>query len=1381
MPPTQPLTLSLHQALDLQPLKVTSNTNLNEIVHLMSQSSMHCHIPVTGDDDSLPRALPQQETSCVIIMDQERLAGILTEKDLVRLIATDRALNERTAGQVMSHPVLTLSAEKGLNIFSALDMMRQHHIHHLPVVDAQGRLLGLLTPRRLRNLMKPADFMRFRRVHEVMSTEVIHAASTASVLQIVRLMIHHRVSCVVITEASDATLETSDTRLETSNATLETLVPLGIITERDIVQIQRLGLDLEQTSAQTVMSAPLFLANPQNSLWEVDKMMRRHRLRRLVVADSRGHLLGVVTQSNLLPVDPVELYDVVALLQDQVSQLEAERRQLLEQRNQELEQLVAQNAARLQRRDHMLRNLALGVAAETGEDFWRSLVAYLTEALQVDYALVGKSQAGDRIQTLAVQANGQTLPNFEYDLEGTPCEGVMTSAACLYPQGVKERFSRDPMLQGFSIEGYLGVPLFDEAGEAIGLLAVMSRQPMTETDFMEEVLSAFATRASTKLARQKIEAEQDSFFSLSLSLLCTVGLDGYFKKLNPAFERILGYSRAELMATPLMEFIHPEDRAPSQGAIAQLAEGKPLPTFENRYICKDGSYRWFLWEATTVPGQPLIYATGRDITERKQMEQALQMKVKQQATVAELGQLALSGGDLDNLLNAAVVAIAQTLDIEYCKVLELLNDGKSLKLKAGVGWQSGLVGVTTIGTEQESQAGYALRSSEPVIVIDLQTDTRFNGPALLRDHQVISGISVIIQGRNRPYGVLGAHSTRLIHFTEEDSAFLQSVANILSQTIEQRHAQQVLKQSEQEYRTLTENLPAIVYRMFPEEQWRMDFLNNQCQTLTGFAAEELKYGEVCSIDALILEEDRPQVMAAMQAGMDSLKPFQVEYRIRDKTGNIRYMAEKGQPVAAQNDQPSHIDGVIFDVSERKQAEAAQQQSQEQIREQAALLDVANDAILVRDLEGRIVFWNKGAETIYGWSAEEALGQNADQLLNGSTDDNETTCQMVMHQDSWQGECQHVTKAGGAITVMKRQTIVKDEQGNPTSILSVNTDITEAKQLEAQFLRAQRLESIGTLASGIAHDLNNILTPIYGVAQLLSMQMPDASTSIKQQLEILSTSTRRGTEIIKQVLSFARGEEGDRTALNLKHLITEVRSFAVKTFPKSIDISINVPNDLCQVSADATQLYQVLMNLFVNAHDAMPNGGHLSLSATNVQLDDAFVSRHINAQAGPYICITVTDTGVGISADKMDRIFEPFFTTKQTQGGTGLGLSTVHGIVKGHGGFIIADSELGQGTQFKVYLPAIKAVDIQTDKTPTLPLGNGELVLVVDDEGAIREVVKQVLESYNYRVLVAVDGRDAIALYSQQQTDIAIVLMDINMPKYERDHHSRNHAKHESSH
>jgi CheY-like chemotaxis protein len=305
-----------------------------------------------------------------------------------------------------------------------------------------------------------------------------------------------------------------------------------------------------------------------------------------------------------------------------------------------------------------------------------------------------------------------------------------------------------------------------------------------------------------------------------------------------------------------------------------------------------------------------------------------------------------------------------------------------------------------------------------------------------------------------------------------------------------------------------------------------------------------------------------------------------------------------------------------------------------------------------------------------------------------------------------------------------------------------------------------MESIGTLASGIAHDLNNVLSPIVMSVQLLKNKCSDRNT--QQILSIVENNAKRGANLVKQVLSFVRGIEGDRTVLQLKHLILEMQQIVQQTFPKAIAITTEIQPDLFPVCGDSTQLHQVLMNLCLNARDAMPEGGNLSITAENISIDRNYTKMHLDAQIGTYIVLAIADTGLGIKNEFLDRIFEPFFTTKQFSNGTGLGLSTVMGIIKGHGGFITVSSCVGS-TIFKVYLPAVHTDTYHSSDNREILAGYGEWILVVDDEAAIREITTTSLENHNYNTISASDGVEAMTIYAQHQDKISAAIVDIIVP------------------
>ncbi len=456
------------------------------------------------------------------------------------------------------------------------------------------------------------------------------------------------------------------------------------------------------------------------------------------------------------------------------------------------------------------------------------------------------------------------------------------------------------------------------------------------------------------------------------------------------------------------------------------------------------------------------------------------------------------------------------------------------------------------------------------------------------------------------------------------------------------------------------------------------------------------------------------------------------------------------------------DQIIYTVILRDVTEATR--SRHQIEQQLQILDQISDAVSVVDLEGRISYWNRAATRMFGWTAAEAIGQMAPALLyRGDPALIEKMLQEANTRLSWAGELVKVNRDGHQIVVEHRRTVLRGEDGTTIGYLCIDIDITERKKRERAANRSQRLESIGTLAGGIAHDLNNVLTPIVMGSELLASGR--APKDSKGLLDTMIASAHRGAELVKQLLAFAGGIRGERTLVEIEPLVAETCGLLNHTFPKSIRIETHVDIGCPAVMGDATELSQILMNLAINARDAMPDGGVLSIDVTTVWLNEISKRLHPDARCGCYIILKVTDTGTGMSPEVLDRIFDPFFTTKDLGKGTGLGLATVQGIVKSHGGFINVYSEVGRGSNFCIYLPASDQSDAvapkttQTSETP----GQGQTILIVDDEAAILQVTSAALERAGYRVLTASEGTAAIALFSQHHSEISAVLLDVMMP------------------
>ncbi|MDJ0593218.1 MAG: PAS domain S-box protein [Pleurocapsa sp. MO_226.B13] len=1177
---------SLEQIIDRQPLIVAPKTLLTEVIRQMREWANNYYL-TESNDASDPDSLTRINNSCALVVEDTQLQGIFTERDLVKLIATERDLAEIVVGQVMSRELITLTASDMEDLFIALNLMRQHYIRHLPIVDESDRLLGLITEKNLRQNLQPLDLMKWRRVEEVMSDRVIHAPPTISVRQAAKLMAENQVSYVAIVESD---------REES-----ELLIPVGIVTERDLVQFQSLNLDFSQP-VQRFMCTPLFLVNPNDSLWSIHEQMQQHRLRRLLVAGSRGELRGIITQTNLLQVfDPTEMCGVVDVLQRQIYQLKNERAKYLDDRARELEKQVNERTAELRQAHQQLffhiNNTPLAVVE------WDSNFCVKHWSKRAEQ-IFGWSKS---------EVMGKHWRDWQFVLEAD-LEDVIGITSRLFdstePRNISHNRNYTKKGAIVTCEWYNSV-LLDEAGNLISILSLVQDVSAREIALCARAEAETALRESEQLFRNMAN-------NAPMMVWVTDGT-GYCTYVSQSWYEFTGQTKETGLEFGWLEAVHPDDRDRTQTIFLRATQRQEAFRLDYRLHHHDGEYRWVIDAA-----KPWIGNDGQfkgyigsviDISDRKRREEILQDIAS--GVSVETGV---------NFLPSLCEYLCKTLKVDYAFVGELIQPEADK--------------IQTLAIYAGSQ------------IID-----NFTYPMAGTPCEEVIGQGLCIY-------------------------------------------------------------PEAIQELFPHDLMLQEMAAESYAGIPIFKSNGSAWGLIAVLDS---------------------KPF---------------------------DDVTPIEEVLKIFATRVTSELERQQAENKIREQAALLDIATDAIMVRGLDDRILFWNRGAEKLYGWTKAEALNRNANELLYRESSTELSIIQQIVtqQQGEWQGELNQVTKADKDIVVQSRWTLVRDEAGNPSSYLVVKSDITEQKQLEAQFLRTQRLESLGTLAGGIAHDLKNILAPLLGFSRLLPLKLPDLDEQTKSFFQIMENNAQRGTALVQQILTFSQGTEGEKGIVQIRHLIEEIGQIIKETFPKTIELEINAPKNLWTVNADPNQLHQVLMNLAVNARDAMPEGGRLKIAAENFPIDANFARLYLDAHEGSYLLITVSDTGVGIPPEIIDRIFEPFFTTKEIGHGTGLGLSTVIGIVKNHGGFIDVISERQRGTQFKVFLPASETAAIAIETTAELPQGNGELILVVDDEPAILEVTKATLETFNYRVLTAGDGVDAIAIYTQNQAEIGVVLMDLMMPE-----------------
>jgi PAS domain S-box-containing protein len=625
-----------------------------------------------------------------------------------------------------------------------------------------------------------------------------------------------------------------------------------------------------------------------------------------------------------------------------------------------------------------------------------------------------------------------------------------------------------------------------------------------------------------------------------------------------------------------------------------------------------------------------------------------------------------------------------------------------------------------------------------------------------------SSLDLLLQGKPmatfeiEPDGAPGRlFETRIVTLSSNQTVV------VIRDITEERAAEAALRQALEEANSSEERL-RVVARVSSDAIWDWDIATDRVRwnegltILLGYLPHEVETAE--SWASHIDPQDRERVMNSVQAVLEEGGiSWSDEYHYQRKDGTFAYLLDRAHVIRDAAGNAVRIIGGMTDLTQRRAVE-------EKVAQQAALIDEARDAIVVRDLDHRIIFWSKGAERIYGWPAAEAVGRHCHELTDVDRVMFEDAVEVVLQEGEWSGEMARRSASGASLTVNSRWTLMRDGQGRPKSIFSIETDVTERKKLELQFLRAQRLESIGTLSGGIAHDLNNLLLPItMGVALLKHYEPEEKSLKVIRNIE---RSAKRGADLVRQMLSFARGAEGSRESVRLDEIVAEVQSIAENTFPKNVHFETDISGDLWPMLADPTQIHQVLLNLCVNARDAMPGGGRISLSARNAELDAHYAAMHGGATAGSYVVLRVADNGAGMTKEVLDQIFEPFFTTKGIGKGTGLGLSTTLGIIRGHHGFVDVSSEPGKGSTIDVYLPAnLERAGSESfeQSADLLPRGDGETIMIVDDEIAILDITRQTLESFGYKVITAEDGAEAIALYAMHRSEIAVILADMMMP------------------
>jgi len=541
----------------------------------------------------------------------------------------------------------------------------------------------------------------------------------------------------------------------------------------------------------------------------------------------------------------------------------------------------------------------------------------------------------------------------------------------------------------------------------------------------------------------------------------------------------------------------------------------------------------------------------------------------------------------------------------------------------------------------------------------------------------------------------------------------------------------------------------------------------ETRTLYVSPAYEKIWGRTCqsiyddhrSFLGTIHPEDRDRIYAVM-ANQNQTGGYDEEYRILQPDGSIRWIWARDYPVRDDEGRIKRFVGIAEDVTELKAAETERARL-------AAIVECSEDAIISETLEGIIVSWNQGAERLYGYTAEEIIGQPIYVLF--APEDYREYLKTVEKVRKGEPIASHETvrrrKDGTKINVSLAIAPIEIRNGELVGASNVSHDITRVKQLEEQFRQSQKLEAIGRLAGGVAHDFNNLLTVIYGYTQLVLDTMPSGDSQ-KDRLQEVKKAGERAASLTRQLLAFSRNQVLEPKVLDLNAVVTESEKMLKRLVGEDVDLTMILDPELGRVETDPSQVEQVLMNLVINARDAMPKGGKINIETANTVLDQSCCQLHKDVQPGRYVMLAVHDTGCGMDECTKSHLFEPFFTTKELGKGTGLGLAMIHGFIKQSGGYVLVESEVNQGSTIKVYLPEVqKALRSSGELTQTIekmPHGD-ETVLLVEDDEAVRTFASQVLQTCGYTILEATSGQEAIELIKRHPTPVHILVSDVVMP------------------
>ncbi len=594
---------------------------------------------------------------------------------------------------------------------------------------------------------------------------------------------------------------------------------------------------------------------------------------------------------------------------------------------------------------------------------------------------------------------------------------------------------------------------------------------------------------------------------------------------------------------------------------------------------------------------------------------------------------------------------------------------------------------------------------------------------------------------------------------KDDQGQLEYIMVISMDITERKQAEEALQKKEAQLRQIIDLVPHFIF--VKDETGRFEVVNKATAEVFGTTVEDLTGRRDSDFVANQEEADhfRADDLEVIHSGKTKVIPVEL---MTDSENRLRYLQTTKVPFQSSSSGTPSLLGVAVDITERVNAEA------ERRRLMAAIEQLA-ETIIITDLDGAIEYVNPAFEQITGYASEETVGQNISILYSGVHDAAfmEEMWKVLQQGQMWSGQFVNKKKDGTLYTEEATISPVRDASGHIFNYVSVQRDITEKLNLEEQFRQAQKMESIGQLVGGVAHDFNNLLQIINGYANIARAKLTP-NHAVSESIEEIAKAGEHAKELVQQLLTFSRQQVIDPVDLNLNEEIEKSQKMLRHMIGEHIQFEFIAGDDVGIVFADKGQMHQVLMNLCVNARDVMPDGGTLTVQTENMAFGPDDLKTHSWARVGDYVRLSIKDTGCGMESETCEKIFDPFFTTKEVGKGTGLGLSTVYGIMKQNEGYIDVTSEVGTGTEFKIYLPVsqpLSAERLDSASKNIIPVEGGiETLLVVEDAAMILELATYTLRDAGYTVLTAKDGQEALRVFEEHAEEIDCVMMDVVMPR-----------------